>query len=548
MNIKIVHSWLTEYLKTNASPDEIRRYLSLSGPSVERVEKINGDYVYDIEITSNRVDSGSVLGISQECQAILPIFGKKAHLKFKPLDKFKFSQLKTDFHHPLTLNIAIKDKDLCSRFSALVLDQIKIGPSPDFMKKRLNLCGIKAINNVVDISNYLMIALGQPVHLFDYDKIGQQKMIMRKSERGEKIVTLDGKEIELPGGDIVIEDGRGKLIDLCGIMGGLNSAISKKTTRAVLFVQTYNKAKIRRTTMLTSQRTVAATYFEKGLDETRVEPTLVYGVQLLKKYAAAKVASPIYDIYPHPYKEKTIVINKAIFKKIIGLRINLNQVRKILKNLGFQFEKSNSSSTLKIKIPSYRQYDVTIPEDIVEEVARIYGYDNLPGHLPPAVHIDQPKELEKFFKSQNKIKYFLKHLGLHETMNYSMISKKLIEKFSLNKQAHLHLTNTISQEIEYMRKTLIPSLAKNIEDNFGRRKKLNFFEMAKIYQPRKDDLPQETVRLAIAVNSNFFDLKGIVQALLTELNIVNVDWRSSIKKNLFYTNSNLFCINFFNNS
>src|SRR3972149_5125369 len=198
----------------------------------------------------------------------------------------------------LPLRVKIIDPNLVSRFTAIIFDQIVIKGSPDFIKDRLTRAGVKVINNVVDISNYLMITLGQPIHMFDYDKIADHRMIVRESKKGEKLVTLDEKEIVLPGGDIVIEDGSGKLIDLCGIMGGLNSAISSKTKRVLLFVQTYNKSKIRKTTMTTGQRTIAATFFEKGLDEERVVATTVNAAQLLEKYCYAKVVSKINDIYP----------------------------------------------------------------------------------------------------------------------------------------------------------------------------------------------------------------------------------------------------------
>jgi len=534
MNIKIVDSWLREYLETDARPDEIGRYLSLHGPSVEKIEKIGQDYVYDIEITTNRIDSGSVFGIGQECQAILPFLGKKARLRFNPLDKYRLSTLTVDSHYPLSLDVRINNQNLCSRFTAVVLDNVKIGPAPEFISNRLRLCGIKSINNVVDISNYLMISLGQPTHIFDYDKIGRHQIVMRESRPGEEIITLDEKKIKLAGGDIVIEDGDKKLIDLCGIMGGLNSAVDNNTKKIVLFVQTYNKKKIRRTTMTTGQRTVAATYFEKGLDEERVEPTLVYGLELLKKHAAAKIASRINDIYPHPYREKTITVSRNIFAKMMGIKVDLKKAELILKNLGFKLHQG-SSSFLKIAIPSYRRDDINIPQDIVEEVARIYGYHNLPGHLPPPAHIEQPKAFAQLFVTENKTKHFLKNLGLHEVMNYSMISETLIRRFSLDPKDHLRLANPISQEIEYMRKSLIPSLSKNMDDNFGKRNTLKFFEISRTYQPRSAKLPREKYQLAIAVNTDFFDLKGIIEALFRECNITaRLDWQPSIEETYFH--------------
>lgn len=520
MNIKITHNWLLEYLETDASPDEIQKYLSLCGPSVETVTKEVDDHVYDIEITSNRIDMASVLGIAQEAQAILPQFNKKAKLKVNPLEKYKFNSLKKNGDSKNILNIKIVGKDLCSRFTAVVLDNVRIAASPDFIKQRLNLCGIKSINNVVDISNYLMIALGQPVHVFDYERIAKATMILRVSKKGEKIVTLDGKEITLPGGDIVIEDGSKRLVDLCGIMGGLNSAVTPKTSKIILFVQTYNPQKIRRTSMLTGQRTVAATYFEKGLDEERVEPTAVYGIMLLEKYAGAKVASQIYDIYPNPYKAKKVFLSPDEVQRIVGVSITKGQIIKILSNLGFTYHLEPPGTKMVLEVPSYRSRDVSIKEDLIEEIARIYGYHNLPNNIQPTVYVSQPKEIELLFELQSTIKHFLKNLGLHEVMNYSMTSKEDIENADLKVSDHLLIKNSISEDIQYMRRYLAPSLIKNIKNNEGKKENLKFFEIAKGYKPRPNDLPVEKYQLAIATNTSLDDLKGIIDILFRELHIV----------------------------
>jgi len=530
VNIKITHNWLLDYLDTDATPQEIQKYLSLCGPSIESVTKMadstplklrgTNDYVYDIEITSNRVDIASVFGIAQEALAILPYFGKKARLKVNPLEKYKFNFLKKSSDRNKNLDIKIKSDNLCSRFTAIVLENVKISKPPDFVRERLQFCGIKSINNVIDISNYLMLAFGQPVHIFDYDSIGKATMIMRESKEGEKIVTLDGKQIVLPGGDIVIEDGNKRLIDLCGIMGGSNSAVNDKTNNIIFFVQTYNPKKIRRASMTTGQRTVAATYFEKGLDEERVEPTTVYGVELLEKYAGAKIASQIYDIYPNPYKSKSLTVSITDIQRIIGVQVSKDKIIKILSNLGFNNHVDHGRDELvTVQIPSYRSRDVLIKEDLIEEIARIYGYHNLPNNIQSSVYIKQPKEAELMFNLQSKIKYFLKHLGLNEVMNYSMISEKMIKKSDLIIEDHLAIKNSISEEIKFMRTHIFPSLIMNIKNNEGKADVLKFFEIAKSYIPKKGNLPIEKYQLAIVVNTNIDDLKGIIDSLFTELKI-----------------------------
>ncbi len=517
MNIKITYNWLLEYLETDATPEEIRKYLSLCGPSIEKVEKVGNDYVFDIEITSNRVDAASVFGIAQEAQAILPRFGKRAKIRLNPLSTYKFTNIATKVDKAPPLEIKT-NPDLNPRFTTIILD-VKIDKSPAVMAQRLKDCGVKSINNVVDISNYLMLALGQPVHVFDYDKIEGDQMILQESKPGEKITTLDDKTIILPGGDIIIKDGAGRLIDLCGIMGGLNSAISEKTQRIILFVQTYNKKKIRRTSMTTGQRTIAATYFEKGLDPERVEPTLVYGVELLKKYASGTIVGPLEDIYFNRYQPKKINITQEDINRLIGVEVKEKEVVSILSSLGFGVEDREGKYT--ITVPSFRASDVEIKEDIVEEIARVYGYFNLPNHLPPYVYVAPPKNMENLFNYENNVKHFLKNIGIHEVMNYSMVSQELLERLSIKTTGHLSIANAISEEIKYLRTSLLPSLIKNIKDNQGKKDCLKFFEIAKVYLPQTGELPQEIYKLGLSTNTDFFDLKGIIDILFDELNIRN---------------------------
>ncbi len=515
MNIKITHSWLLEYIDTDATPNEIQKYLSLCGPSVERIEKVDDEVVYDIEITSNRIYSASVFGIALEVAAILPMFAKKAILKKNPTLEDKFTSLNAPSEKKLT--VTIEKPELCPRFSAIVLDNVTANPSPEFIQKRLKAVGVKVINSVVDISNYLMIELGQPSHIFNYEAIGKQTIHMRESKKGEKVMTLDEKEIALPGGDIVIEDGEGRLIDLCGIMGGYSSRFVETTKRIVFFVQNYDKVHIRRTTMKTGQRTLAGTYFEKGLDSERVEATLTIGTKLLTQYAGAKMISRVQDIYPVPYIPKTLSFTPNEISKKIGVPIEKEKIIKILASL--QFAPSEKDGTITISIPSFRQYDVVILEDVVEEVARVYGYFAIPSVLPEMKYIEQPKDAESFFTYQEIIKSFLKHLGLHEVMNYSGCSLDLLKSFSLDESKYIYITNSISEDIKYLRQSLIPSLTANCKQNEGFADSVRMFEVAKTYFPNGEELPTEQFKIGLAVNTSFEDLKGILDGLINELNI-----------------------------
>lgn len=530
MKIKITYNWLLEYLDTDADPYEIQKYLSLCGPSVERVDTVGDDYVLDIEITSNRVDSASVFGVAQEASAILPQFGKKAKLKINPLEKYTFKDL-GNLSSDLTADIKVVDQKLASRVSAIILSNVQIGKSPAFMSERLMMCDIKSINNVVDISNYLMLALGQPNHTFDYDKIKSHKLVIRESKKSEKVKTLDEKEIVLPGGDIVIEDGSGHLTDLAGIMGGYDSMVSQNTKNVLLLLETYNPKKIRTTSMTTGQRTVAATYFEKGLDPERIEPTLMYGVNLLKQYAGASVASPVIDLYKMPIEPKKITVSVMRIQSLIGVAIAAKKMQEILENLGFTT--AATGDTLEVTVPSYRMDDIDTWRDIAEEVARIYGYFNIEGKLQTtrAQHADHT--LQRKFMVENKAKYYLKHVGLHEVYNYSMISKKTLEENGHNPQDFLRLKNTISENIEYLKTMLLPSLVENLLDNEGKRDNLTFFEIAKTYQKQDGELPIEKRHLAIITRRSYSYLKGVLEGLLSELNIADYSFEAATGSELF---------------
>lgn len=503
MDILVPDNWLKEYLKTKATIKELAEYLSLCGPSVERVSETPYDSVYSIEVTTNRVDSASIYGIAREAKAILPRFGIKASLQPIKLSKLKFAP-KVNY-----LNVKV-DQNLCPRFTAVLIRNVKIGESPKWMQDRLYAVGERPINNIVDISNYLMHELGQPMHTFDYDKIKGRKMILRESLKGEHVVTLDGKVHTLPGGDIVIEDASGSLIDLAGIMGGGLSAVDEKTKNVLLFVQTYNPVKIRRTSMKLAHRTAAAVLFEKGLDPELVRVALERGIELFVKLTQGKAEKEILNLYPNPYKARVIKINKEFIQARLGVNLESKQVVSILTSLGFEVK--TKGENYEIKVPSYRAGDVEIPEDLVEEVARIYGYHNLPseimtGKIPDPL-INPP------FTFEQKIKYLLKGLGGVEVYTLSLVPK---EETSSNS---LKLRNPLGKDSEYLRTTLLPSLTKAAQENLGLKEKFHLFEMANIYLPRKNDLPEERMILGgILSDYSYREAKGLVEGMLASLNL-----------------------------
>ncbi|MEI6532923.1 MAG: phenylalanine--tRNA ligase subunit beta [Candidatus Roizmanbacteria bacterium] len=535
MNIKITYNWLLEYLETDADVYELQKYLTLCGPSVERIDEVEDltaknkkDYIMDIEITTNRIDTASVFGIAQEAQAILTQFGKKASLKQNPYTDLVFNKLSIPSNLEKPVTFIIQDKDVCTRATAILLSNVQIGASAEIIRKRLEWCDIRSINNVVDISNYLMLSLGQPTHTFDYDKLRTKNLIIRKSKMGETVKTLDEKIFKLNGEEIVIEDEKNHLTDLAGIMGGFDSAIDSNTKNVLLYVQTYNKRLIRKTSMQLGQRSMAATFFEKGLDEERVEPALVYGVQLLQTYAHGRIGSSITDEYTPDKKEKTISIYMTDVNRIIGIELKEDEVIKILINLGFIVEEIDTDfdNYLKVTVPCFRYSDIDIKEDIIEEIARVYGYHNLPYAIQPPAYVKQPVEIKHMLDVTSKIKYFLKHIGLNEQYHYSMVSEELLSKLDYNPKAHLRLTETISEDIRFLRRSLLPSIVKSLKENEGKRDILSFFEIARVYLSQNNELPFEPTKIAIGTNEGFFELKGTISALFQELHIENLELKN----------------------
>lgn len=508
MDIIIPNSWLKDYLKTQAKPEKIAGYLSLCGPSVERIQKVGDDTLYSIEVTTNRTDSACVYGIAQEAAAILPRFGLKAELlpvssksKQKLTPKVSYLNVKVDF-------------DLCLRFTAILIKNVKVKKSPEIFQERLTRVGSRPINNVVDISNYLMLELGQPVHTFDYDKIQTSKMILRKSKRGEEVVTLDGKKNILPGGDIVIEDGSGKLIDLAGIMGGKNSAVDENTKNVLLFVQTYNPIIIRKTSMAISKRSEAVALFEKGLDPEKVETTIRRGVDLMVELCGGTPEQNILDLYPNPYKVKQIKTNIDFIQARLGVNITKAVIGSILTSLGFKVNWTNKQ--LSVSVPSWRANDVNIQEDILEEVARLYGYFNLPSNLMTGVIPEKPQDQP--FDFEMKIKRTLKGFGGIEVFTYSLVSE---DKIDIQGKVPwvLKLKNPLGTDGQYLRLSLGPSLVAAKKQNSAN-VQFHLFEMSNIYLPTRGELPEEKMMLAgVFSGYSFQEAKGLIEALLEELRI-----------------------------
>jgi len=505
MNISIPFSWIQDYVEIKMSAKEVAECFSLHSFNVEKIEYLNNDPIFEIEVTPNRADALSVLGIAREMSAVLPqdkIKKKRGLLKHSSLPLFP-----KNIENKNYLEVEIANSNLVPHFAAIVLDNIKIANSPKFIAERLPKVGFEPINNIVDITNYLMIDKGQPMHAFDFDKIKKGKMILRESKIGEEIVTLDGVKRVLPSGIIVIEDGEGRLVDLCGIMGAENSEIDQNTKKVLLFIQVYDPIKIRKASMSLGHRTDAALRFEKGIDREGVLPSLGEACAMVKKFAQGRISSDLINIIHQKSSPKKIPIDYPGINRVAGIDISEVKVNSILEKLGFEIKDKQAI------VPSWRQDDIDINEDLAEEVIRVIGYHNIPPKLPLGM-ISQAKE-NPSFDWEKVTRDFLKYAGFNEVYTYSLVDKKDAGKNALE------AANPLSKQMTHLKTSLTPGLVKVIKNNKGVAEKIKVFELAQVYLANgKQKLPKQPLRLALAVyETDYLKFKGIIETLLEELGI-----------------------------
>lgn len=505
MDIKILDSHLRQFLETNAKSQDIAKYVSLSGPTFDRTHDLKGDYAYEIEVTTNRIDAASAYGIAREASAILPQY--KFEAKLKPLH---YAVQKAGVPKPLPL-ILKNDPKLVNRLTGIIIGNIKNRNTPKWMVDRLKTAGIRPLNAIVDITNYVMITLGHPCHAFDYDKIKNHTIIVRESRKGETVTSFDGKTYSLPGGDIVFADTDDTIIDLPGIIGTKNSVVSDNTERVLLFFDNNDPVRTRKTSMTLGIRTMAATINEKAVDPEIIPSALAYGAELFKNICNASLLSNVYDVYPNKPESRRIKTSLSFIKQILGIQIDKKRIDTILNALSFKTHWSGDSLT--VHVPSFRVNDISIPEDLIEEIARIYGYHNLPSELMTGKLPASPDELT--FDFEDKIRNKLASLGGIEVLTYSLVSKDMAGAGALR------LENALGSDSEYLRTSLIPSLLDAVHNNPGEEKSFHLFEIANVFRPNKNDLPKETMMVAgVFKNVNFRNAKGVLEALFESINCV----------------------------
>lgn len=538
-------------------------------PIGQRLVDLLGDVVLEFSIKANRGDLSSMIGIAREVAALT---GKPLHLPEIKLH---------EQGRPASemVQVTIEDSDLCPRYAARVISDVKLGPSPGWMGHRLLLAGMRPINNIVDITNYVMLEYGQPLHGFDYDLVRQQHIIVRRAHPGETLTTLDDVKRNLTPDMLLITDPEGPTA-IAGVMGGAVSEVNDRTTRILLEAANFKASNVRRTSVALGLRTDASSRFEKGLDPELVPVGANRAAQLMEQLAGGVVNPGIVDVYPHPVRPRILPFSIAEVEWLTGMQVTQQEAIDALQALGFGVEADEDGQSMTVTVPTYRN-DIEESADLVEEVIRIIGYDHLPSTIP-----DGPLpegQSDGWFEREQEVRDLLVGSGLNEIITYAMTSRArmvnlLAQQDAASAQVLLLpagtapaansqngngseparmaatatalapldvrsipavvLTNPLSSDMEAMRLTLMAGLMETMQENSKRsRVGLRFFEIGRRYLPAEDihSLPDERRSVGIAISgpaeiswvselsrpADFYDLKGIIERLLTGLHIKN---------------------------
>ncbi|MFD1735958.1 phenylalanine--tRNA ligase subunit beta [Bacillus salitolerans] len=492
------------------------------------------DQILELSLTPNRADCLSMLGVAYEVAAIL---GRE--VKFPAIEVNSIKEKASEY---IKVSVdAIEDNPI---YVAKIVKNVKIGPSPIWMQTRLMSAGIRPISNVVDITNYILLEYGQPLHAFDYDCLGSKEIVVRRANNGEKIVTLDDVERTLTDEHLVITNGS-EAVALAGVMGGATSEVGSDTTTVLIESAYFNGATIRKASKDHGLRSEASTRYEKGIDPKRTHEAAERAAQLMEQYAGGEVLDGIVEVNELNLELATVEISLERINKVLGTEITAETVRDIMTRLQFDYKEDNGQ--FLITIPSRRQ-DITIQEDIIEEVARLYGYDNLPVTLPAGEQT--PGQLTELQLLRRKVRHYLEGAGLYQAVTYSLTSKEKVHRF-LNKEeqaAPIELLMPMSEDRSVLRLGLVPHLTDVLKYNLHRQvDQLGFYEIGTTYVPTAEgQLPNEIEKVAGAVTGlwhthlwqgekkpvDFYVVKGILDGLFDTIGISHVQYEAADRTDL----------------
>lgn len=530
--MKVSYNWLKEFVDIDLASRQLAERLTMVGLAVDAVEEHGEDAVLEIDLTSNRPDCLSHLGVAREVAAIVDQPLNQGGVTGKPGE----AGLKT----AALTSVEIAAPELCPRYSARLIKGVKIGPSPDWLVKRLEVMGQRSVNNVADITNYVMLELGQPLHAFDFDMLKGQRIIVRRAEDGEKITTLDGEERALTSAMLVIADAE-RPVALGGIKGGEGSGISDKTVDVLLEAAYFTPQQIRATSKALGLATEASYRFERGTDPEVVALASERAAWLIAEIAGGTVSDELLDVYPgqealHAARQP-IPLRRERYQALTGLTDDLNQAARILTNLGMPpVAVDEAAQSLKVLPPTWR-IDINIEEDLIEEVARISGYDKLQTSLPGSAGAGAllPGERER-----RSVRERLTGLGYHEAVSFSFVNPASDALFSeVTEGGRVSLSNPIDVDLGQMRTNLLGGLLEALARNFNQgTRNVRLFEFGKCFAHADDERPVETERLALvatgarnaddwqaaAVRLDFYDVKGVLETLAEALSIKDLSF------------------------
>lgn len=512
--MRILYGWLKDYVDIPETPEELADKLTMAGLTVDEILEEAEETVYEIEITANRPDGMNHLGVAREISAICD----------RPL---KLPEVEVPEQEPdasTRAAIEIADAGLCSRYAGRVIVEVEVKPSPAWMAKRLELCGIRAIHNVADITNYVLLETGQPTHAFDLDLLGENRIIVRTARPGESLQTLDGIDRELSGEHLVIADAA-KPVALAGVMGGLDTEISETTRNVLIESAWFRPSSVRKTARRFGLHTEASHRFERGTDVEATVPAADRIAALLAEFASGKVLKGVIDVYPSPSDRAAIRLRRMRLQQILGTSIPDSEVERILTALGFHVTVAGDGWNV---IPPTARLDVEREIDLIEEVVRIFGYDRIANTLPQAsVPPEDPPER----RAANKLRSVARSLGYSETISLSFMDSRDADRFG--RWQVVPLKNPLTELQDCLRNSSVPAMLRCLAWNLNRGENdVRLFEMGRLYRATNGGHEEPTILTMGATGSarpaslgdpgqplDFFHLKADVVALLGSFSV-----------------------------
>lgn len=514
--MKALYSWIKEYVDIEASAEDVAQRLTMSGLEVQACEMIPSekDAVLDVEITSNRPDWLSHIGIARECSAL-----------YKKSIKYPKNNVSCKRESPKNLRITVKDVEKCPYYTAVLLENVSFGKTPDFIKRRLECVGLRSINLPVDLTNYILLEYGQPLHAFDFDKIGNE-VIVRSAKNGELFKAINEKQYELTNEDLVISDENG-IIALAGVMGGKKSEVSDETKNILLESALFAPHTIRASSRRHGLVSDSSYRFERFIDPQGVCVASDRFIHLLLEYGNVERVSVLIENGSISDNCNVIELSYNYMKKILGAKIPNEEAKEILTYLDLTIVEDNDTAC-KVRVPSFRS-DLTRPVDVVEEVARIYGYDSLKETYPTVSM--RKKTIDPIISYERKLRNRALSLGTYELVTFSLVDPSYYEKCAQEFMENIvRIINPSNKKLTIMRPSLIDGVMEVIKHNLNHgNKHIKTFEIGRTYKASKNGLPSEEKKIAIALtgeiynnwkdharNATFFDLKGMVETLLNQ--------------------------------